>query len=171
MRNLRTLLFAGAAAAALGLGATASARDTSDKSPPALGAAPAERTQCGAFDPSARTDWLALEPDFGAAFWKSPSLLADSDAFWAEIDRRMADVRCRMEALRRMALAPPAGAVPDAGAPLTTGSGGRFCTRSLAITQYGDAPPKIVRRSAGDCPGAAGDGADDSPDFEGAVRT
>lgn len=168
MRNLRTLLFAGAAAVALGLGAAASAKDAPDKSPLASGA---QQTQCDIADPAARGDWLALEPRLDASFWKSAPLRADPDAVWAEIDRQMEDVRCRMEALRRMALAPQSDAVFDAETPQTEGRAGRICTRSLEITQYGDEPPKIVRRSSGACPDASGDGADNHPAYQGVVRT
>jgi hypothetical protein len=165
MRNLRTLMFAGAGAAALALGAAAQAQSapiwTTDKRPPA-GAAEADRRKDG--KPTAAATRRGLpEALYGLShdpLWEHRSILADFERISAELDRQMADMRRRMEELQRWAESPDGevSSVRDGvfGGMSTPGDGGVYA-QSVEITQTGDGPAKIVRRSFGSCAGPPAD--------------
>jgi hypothetical protein len=131
MRTFRTLLLAGGAALMLTAAAHA---DPASKSPPC---------------PKPDGAWSSAWADFG--FIRPDSAFSDFDRLAEEMEQRLAAMMRRMDELERIARTE--AAAPNAafatGAPMSGVYG-----QSVVITQTGDGPPQVVRRSWGDCGGS-----------------
>jgi len=129
MRTFKALLLAGGAA--LMLTAAAQARPLPQPQP------------CPKADAAWMSAWPAPDP---ALIASERAAFADFDRIAARMEQRMAAMMRHMAELERIARS-ETGA--GSSGLLTAGSG--FCARSVEITRTGDGPPRVVRRSWGDC--------------------
>ena len=165
MRNLRTLVLAGAAAVGIaGYAGFAAAESpgTHVMSVALPGGGVAEVRYTGDVPPQ-----VTVAPDAPsfAVFAPLPAMFGPDSTFAqlerisAAMDRQAATLLQRAEAL---AAQPPSGPTEAALADLPAGSGSYtfvsttsgngFCSRSVEITSRGDGqPPRIVRHEAGNC--------------------
>ena len=128
MRTLRSLLLAGGAALALAM--PAYAKEQPKPQPP---------PDCPKSDAAWTSAWPSL--------WSSHAAFADFDRI-AAMNRRMAAMIRRMNELERIARSEMA---TGSASTLVGGAPRGFCGQSVEITQVGDDPPRVVRRSWGDC--------------------
>jgi hypothetical protein len=144
MKTSRTLFIAACAALAAALGAAAQAKPATNP----IAKAPCERT-----DTQSVTAWRSIAPlasvdAFADPFWTGRLTVQDIDRISADMERRMAELLQRIDELERAAVDPAAGLT-------TVGGGAGFCAQSVTITRTGDSPPRVERRTWGDCAGAA----------------
>ena len=142
MRTLRSLLLAGGAALALAMPAYGKEQPTPQPPP------------C----PKPDAAWTSAWPS--SALWSSHAAFADFDRITAAMNRRMASMIRRMNELERIARSEMAA---SSASTLVGGAPRGFCGQSVEITQVGDDPPRVVRRSWGDC-GQAGATQTSAPD-------
>jgi len=132
MPILKTLLLAGGAA--LVLGAAAHAKPV-----------PAEKLPC----PKPLAAWTSTLPASDAS-WSRRGAFADFDRLATLMERRMAAMMREFDELERMVRS-QAGA--DSTDVLAVDVPAGFCAQSVEITRTGDGPPRVVRRTWGDCTG------------------
>jgi hypothetical protein len=96
---------------------------------------------------------------------------AGFDQMFADFDRQQAEMMQHVAAMQQQAVAVPAGGKLDQAAMKTLPNGGTVsysytayssggdgkggCTQSYQMTSYGNAQPKVVSQSSGDCSKAA----------------
>ena len=150
MRKITQLLLAGAGLAMLTAGTVAHASAAaSQNAPKPVAATPAlavTNVKVKKPKPSPKPEVSAWTDDLWAdAAWPRLGLddpFLDVDAMVADMDRQMAAMTADLSRLQR-----------DAGATTTisTGSASAICGESLAITQVGNAPPRVERHVYGHC--------------------